>query len=545
MRNMTYSPSKTRYGQIASAIGLLGLLSAFIGFVWQGDISPAIIGFFVVGIAGIAAWVAITPQEAIGLLTGRQVRHGTLSIIATLLLVGIVALVYVALQRAVITLDMTQSEQFSLTRQSFDVLKRVNQPLQITGFYSSVMLPQREVDDQFFRLYETATDGLIRRVYIDPNEQPAIAQAFGMREDGDVFVSFLDENGNPDLSRYIYVTRGRGHERDMTEAIARLLISGEFTIFFDISYSSINPDDTGQQGITRVLNGLTLNGFNAGIMNLKEMEANGVEVPPEANAIVLTRMVEELSPGAIAILDRYLERGGALFVMADATFNENAFLAEDSPFNQYLWDNFGLKMLDAVIVDEMVSGPSALDVVSVVLSDGSSITDGLNDPNDASTQAQFRIARPVQIDTTPPVTNGMVIQTSMGSFGETDIETLSTTNNYSFSREDDFVGPMNVAAWAHNQTTGARVILIGDSDFITNGQVVTPMGNSILFLDGVAWLTDYAEDVNFSFQPRITDVPLIFVSPQQLDMIAFFTVVFMPGVVLATGLFIWRRRNRR
>ena len=43
----------------------------------------------------------------------------------------------------------------------------------------------RELDDEFFRLYETATNGLITRQYIDPDEQPALAQRYGVTEDGD------------------------------------------------------------------------------------------------------------------------------------------------------------------------------------------------------------------------------------------------------------------------------------------------------------------------------------------------------------------------
>ena len=64
------------------------------------------------------------------------------------------------------------------------------------------------------------------------------------------------------------------------------------------------------------------------------------------------------------MIDRYLQNGGSLFIMADVLFNENPFLKEDGSFNGYLWENFGLRALDAAVVDLAVSGQTALDVIS-------------------------------------------------------------------------------------------------------------------------------------------------------------------------------------
>ena len=96
-----------------------------------------------------------------------------------------------------------------------------------------------------------------------------------------------------------------------------------------------------------------------------------------------------------------------------------------------------------------------------------------------------------------------------------------------------------------DERTGARILLVGDVDWSTNGLVRSPVGNSILFTDGIAWLTGFGEQISFAPQCRNSNLPTIFLSTQQLDLIALITVVLMPGGALLLGLGVWWVRNRR
>jgi hypothetical protein len=88
-------------------------------------------------------------------------------------------------------------------------------------------------------------------------------------------------------------------------------------------------------------------------------------------------------------------------------------------------------------------------------------------------------------------------------------------------------------------------MLVGDSDFATNGFLASPQGNAYLLVDGIRWLIDYSSQVEFAPQARITNTPLIFTDRGSLDMIAFITVVLLPGIVLGAGMLVWLRRSRR
>jgi ABC-type uncharacterized transport system involved in gliding motility auxiliary subunit len=545
MKNDPIIITRNQIGQWGSYIGGAGLLLGILGWLWQGSITPIIGGLIITGIVGIGLWGLMTPQEFRDFISGRQVRYGTMAVFSTLLLVGIVALVYIILQRATLTLDMTLAQRFSLSRESLDILQGVNRDIRITGFYTSRALAAREIDDQFFRLYEAATNGRISRQYINPDEQPALAQRFGIYSDGSVFLSYLKPDGSVDFESLARVPRSSGgaQEREMTQAIARLLLSNTIKVYFDIGQGELDPLDTTQQGLSGIHAGMQESGLITESLSISSLAATGGSIPEDASAIIMARPTIDLDAAQIAVLDHYLQRGGSLFLMADALFNQNAFLSEGGAFNTYLWENYGIRGQQAVIVDFGANLRTPLDIIGAAVFTQTDIAARL-DPESAPTL--FRTARAVEVKTdNPPVNNGIVILSSEDSYGETNLRALAETNTYEWNPAEDIPGPLPVAVWAWDRNSGARILLVGDSDFVTNGFVTSAIGNAILFTDGVAWMTGLSEQVSFAPQGFSTGLPLIFITTQQLDLIALVTVILMPGFMIVLGLVVWTRRVRR
>lgn len=476
---------------------------------------------------------------------GRGLRHLILTVAMTIVLVLMIAFVYDRAAKAVMTLDMTTAQQFTLSNETLRVLDEVDRPIRITGFYTSETIRLRELDALIVRLYESATDGLITSEYINPDERPAVAQQFQLEADGELFVSYLTPDGAVDFSTLTRVVPENNQERNITSAIVRLLEINKFTVAFDTTYGNIDPNDQTNRGYTGILNGLSANGIITMSLDLAGLAARGGDIDETVNTVVLTRMRSQISSAAIGVLDRFLDRGGSLLIMIDAETGDNVFLSESDPFNAYLWENFGLRAIDAVAIDAISNAGTELDLLSYATSDGSTITSRINNPDDPQSRVLFRVARAIGIDPTPPVSNGMVIATSEMSYGETDLVNLLGSNRYDFNVNEDVVGPVNVAAWANNEATGARILLVGDTDWATNGLVRNPQGNGVLFTDGIAWLTGFGERLIFAPQGRATNLPTIFLSTQELDMIALFTALLMPGGALLLGLGIWWTRMRR
>ncbi|MCL4255925.1 MAG: Gldg family protein, partial [Anaerolineae bacterium] len=497
-------------GQILSFIGAFGLLLSVIALLWEGQMNLFAWVGIGLGIIGLVGWLLIAPSDFIGFFTGKRIRQSTLAVFSTALFIGIVVMVYIYVERAVITMDMTVRGTYTLTSTTLRVLQDLNRDIRITAFYSPSNIGLRELDDQFFRQYEVESNGKITRAYIDPIAQPGIAALFNA-EDGDVFISYVQDDGTVDFNSVVYVPMGERQERDMTNAINRLLNTGNYTVLYDIGFGGRSPNDASTNGMSLSGQLLRFEGYNIELVDLQtDILANNIPIPDSVDVIILARPLIRLSGEAIALLDDYLKRGGGLLILGDVSGGEERVLSEDDPFNQYLWQNWGLSLLDAVVVDYAISGDTPLDVVSFQIYD-SPISADIDPSGDIESRTQFRIARPIAVDENPPVNNGRVIDTSPQAYAETNIAQVLLNNAYQYDEDEDFQGQMTLVAWAADGEEGGRVVLIGDSDFATDGQIVSPAGNGILLVNAVKWLTGYQDTVTFGFEATGVGLPTIFV----------------------------------
>ncbi len=551
MQARSVAITRRQLGQLGSALLGLGGLITLTSFVWSLALNEGAALGLLLSAVGAALWGTMTPHEFRAFFTGRQVQRSTEAIFTTLLLTAIVTVSYIIVQRAVIVSDLTIDRRFTLTEQTRELLRVVERsprPLRILGFYRPQDLLQREIDDAYWQLYEAESNGAITRQYVDPIREPGIAAPFtaALAANYYVFVGFVNPDGTLDLSTVTPVANQAAQERSMTEAIARLLAGGSFKVYFEQGLQTLDALSNTQQGMSILNNNLRANGIITDALRLSDLAQNGQFIPRDASALIIARPQREMTEAELAVVREYVERGGALFIAADFFPTSDVFLHAGSPFNAYLWETFGLRMTDAVVVDTLSPGPSALHVVSAQVVAENVLTAGLNLPNDPSTAVLFHMARAIEVNPNPPVPNGTVIFSSQQSWGETDTRAIVERNEFIADPQTDIRGPLSLVAFAENPATGARVVLVGDGEFLTNGYTSAQTqfyaaGNATLFMNSIGWLTGFSQEV--AFAPRaFTTTPVLFSGGQQLDIIAFITLVLMPGAMLLTaGIVYWRR----
>lgn len=551
MQRRTVALTRGQMGQIGSIIGGLGILLGLLGAIWQGGITSAVIGFFAVGIIGLALWYSMTPQDVKAFVQGRQTRYSTIAFFSTLLLIGIVSLVYILVQREAIVADQTIDRRFSLSPQSIAMLQQIQRTpnrIEITAFYSSQDILQREVDDQYFQLYESATNRHVYRRFVNPVEDPAFTAGYlsALEQGINVFASFVDENDQIIQGTTIPIDLTDRQEYDLSQGLRQLLAAGRFKVYFETGAGEPDPLSNTQQGLSLINGYMRTNGIVTEPLNLANIAAAQGQIPNDASAIIIAQPRRDFIPTEVAVLDAYLKRGGALFIAADV-FNDNTTLflgSQDSPFNAYLWENFGLRMTSQIVVDPASSGQTALDVIGAAIYANNAIGQNLNIEGDQNTATQFRIARAIEVDPEPPVTNGNVIMTTPSAWGEIDWEGVFGRSEYAYEEGVDAPGALSLVTWARNPQTNAKIVLVGDADFMTNGMVTAPAGNTILVLDSIGWMTGYTEEVSFEPKAYLT-VPVMFVGGPMLDQIALFTMIIMPGAMLLMAAAVYLRRTRR
>jgi ABC-type uncharacterized transport system involved in gliding motility auxiliary subunit len=550
MDNQHNTPSPVRIsradlGQFSSILfALFGFLS-ILAYFYEGELRPYNIVMIAVSVIFLVLWVLISPSGFVGFITGRQIRYGTSALISSFLVISILTMTYIYVERQVIAYDLTETGSFTLGNTTQQIIDRIPIGMRIIGFYSAENIAVRELDDQYWRQYEIMSNGKIQRLYIDPVEYPAMVEAYNA-EDGDVFIALVDETGEIINSTISYVPMEGRHERDMSYAINRLLQQGTFSAFFDTSHGQRNLRDTSSAGISIAGQLLELNGWRVVEFDLKELAENDVPIPDQADVIILSRPREAFTQPIIDLIDDYLARGGSLLILTDPVLANEGFLLENSEFNQYLWSNWGIRALDVVVVEFLpgLNMPTPLDAISYQVFD-SPITAGINIEEDPNSRTHFRLARAIDVSDSPPVNNGRAVQSSAYSYGEVNLPALGLNDEYEYDEDEDIVGPLTLVGFAINAETDGRIVLMGDSDFMSDGFIGSPEGNAYLFVGALNWLTKFEESITFGYSQTSLAQPTIFISPAQLDQVTFFVIFLVPSIVLLGGLGTWLYRSRR
>ena len=153
------------------------------------------------------------------------------------------------------------------------------------------------------------------------------------------------------------------------------------------------------------------------------------------------------------------------------------------------------------------------------------------------------------------------LQTSAQSWAEADIDELATGQVELNEEAGDRPGPVTIgmavsapAPSVEPAVTGidaedaepdanppeTRLVVVGDSDFATNG-VVGIQGNRDMFLNTINWLAQ--QENLISIRARDPEDRRLTLTADQQRRLFWLSLVLVPGFVLGTGVYTWWRRR--
>jgi ABC-type uncharacterized transport system involved in gliding motility auxiliary subunit len=115
------------------------------------------------------------------------------------------------------------------------------------------------------------------------------------------------------------------------------------------------------------------------------------------------------------------------------------------------------------------------------------------------------------------------------------------------SEKEDIKGPLSMAAALAPKAPPAEgkprpaIVVIGNSTFASNAFINFP-GNSDFFLHTAAWLAQDRDMITIG--PRDQALRPFVPNPVQERTLLYVQVIFLPAVVLITGINVWRKRRR-
>jgi ABC-type uncharacterized transport system involved in gliding motility auxiliary subunit len=449
-------------------------------------------------------------------------KRGTLyALNAALMSVAFIAIMVIANIVAIqykYTYDATEAQIHTLSPQSKQVVKELDQKIEIIGFFSGSDYWQQDNFEELLDQYLRETDMLSYKV-IDPDSQPLEVRAYEEPYQG---LLIRTET----RTERVY----SASEQNITGAILKVTSDTPKTVYFLTGHQEHDPDASGSDGYSTVTGWLRSQNYEVKTLNLALITDT---IPSDATVIVIAGPQKMLLDSELTQLQAYLASGGRALIMQDP-FSE-------ADLSVFLF-NWQVRFENGIVVDRVryVENPAYPATDSYPYS---TITQDMNGliavfPR-ARSVSQIGDAASTDITYTP------LVETSNQSWGETSEEVAERD-------EADITGPLVLAAAIESQPTltaesdeaGAktRMVLIGDSDFASNATADIP-GNGVLFLNAVNWLAE--EEQLIAIGPKDAGGQPPSFTETTNAVIGLSSICGVPVIILGLGIAVWIVRRLR
>ncbi|MCX6552080.1 MAG: GldG family protein, partial [Acidobacteria bacterium] len=455
--------------RILRLMGWLGIAVASIALVAQHGLLPGErYAYYVFG-AGMACVIAcvLGQWRGIARIFDRPLtRYGAAAVTGVLIVLCVVG----------------ATRQSRLSDQTLAVLARLDSPLTVVVFERPFEL-QRWQDE--LKEYEYAS----RRVsaeYVDPDTQPAVAKQYQVQQYGTAVCTYKGRTEPVDSFT----------EQALTNGIARVVFDQQRKLYFTSGHGERDTASSEPGGYGTMSAALGRDRFTVGTVEISRQGG----VPGDAAVLVVAGPRTDFVPGDIDALTRYLGNNGKLLMALDPPVKPDA-----PPLTNLiaLAHDWGFDVGNDIIIDASGLGQ--------ILGVDASVPVASNYPLHPITPGftlltAFPLARSVS-----PVTGGVngrspqtFVETGPNSWAETDATALVAGGEVTVAFDEakgDRKGPVSIAAAVSapsvrsdggdptgTPAAGARVAIVGDSDFASNAAVTT-QGNKDLFLNTIGWLS--------------------------------------------------------
>jgi ABC-type uncharacterized transport system involved in gliding motility auxiliary subunit len=445
------------------------------------------------------------------------------SFFVVLFLMMVVLLGYLASQYR-LTKDITQANRNILTQGSVNVLKQMKEPINITVFATKDDASSgdnfRKGMIDFVARYQREKKN-ISLTFINPSEEPKLAQDAGIKSDGEVIVEYQKrvEHITPPIA-----------EQEMTNLLVRLSRTNQQAVMYLDGHGERNLLGIKNHDIGEFGKQLEAKGFKFANPDLTIAQA----VPSNGAMLVIASPQVDVSDVEAKKIKAYLEGGGNLLWLLDD-------------------DNLrGLKEV-ADYLGLQVSPGIALDMASAQYGADARVSfASLYGEHPITTNFMLRTLFPEAHQVTAQGTdeNGWKVSNlvEVAPNGWLASKKLAKDAKPVFDEKNDKRGPINIGVALERVygKKGQRIVVMGNANFLSN-TFITNGGNLDLGVNIVNWLA--GDDKLITIQPMpLKDINVTIPDTNTGRMVAW-TVFhgfqyFIPlGMMIAGFYFWWKRRK--
>ena len=453
-------------------------------------------------------------------LKARQTKYGAYAAAYILVVLAIVVVANVLANRYNKSLDTTANKQYSLSDQTKKIIGGLKQNATITYFNQSTRFQQgKDVLDEYANLSPK-----IHIVYVDPDKNPQLARAAGIRDFGTALVQIGDKK---DTAKSVT-------EEGLTGAFIRVLKGTTRTVCFVTGSGEHAMDDTERDGLSQFKDVLAKDEYQAKSIDLLQK----AEVPSDCTAVVIAGPTHDYQQPEVDAIKTYVENGGRAFFMLDPPiqFGRSTIAANDALTS--LLASWGVTLDKDMILDLNPVGQLAGLGPQVAL-----VTTYSSQPIVSQMRGSavgFPLSRSMEIKNTG--------KTSVEKLFDSSSSSLATSNlsspEVSVADPNNRKGPLTIAA-AGTYNTGkqnsqGRFVVTGSSSWAAN-RFLGFNGNSDLALNAVNWLS--SDEDMISIRPKQQEDRRITMTRAQLNLVRATSQFVLPLLVVITGTMVWWKRR--
>lgn len=438
----------------------------------------------------------------------RSLRYGANASAMTLLFLVIMVFANILAVRYHRRFDLTQQKQFSISQQTTQILQKLTQPIEIIGFYNGQDAVMQANLESRLKEYRAVSSQISYR-FVDPDRDPVTASAENITTYGTV----------------VFKSGGRSQrinaieEKDITGAILKVSAATKTKVLFVTGHGEREIETTDPNGLGDIKQQLEADNFEVETINLLVKST----IPVENTVVVLADPLDPLQAAEEQSLTTYLDNGGRLVIMSNPL--SAAPLSEAMKSWNLTWQN-------DIILDQQsqVGNPVAPAVIEYPFSD---ITKDLK--GQASVFNSVRSIKEIADFPAEGYSVETLLQSSDQSVGATKFDSGQVE-----TQESDEPGPLSFG-YAIETPKKARIVVVGDVDFATNGFLKVSQANAPLFRNMVAWAAAQEELISVP-SPEPVDRQ-VFLTESQANIIFYSCVAGLPLLFLVSGVAVWWRRR--
>ena len=539
------------------------------------------VGITLTGITLIIATVIIFLYTNKGFWSMRSTEAGTNALISTVAVIVILGLVNFLAVKYSYRQDFTETKLYSLSPQSQQLVKNLEQPLTVYVFDS----PPNPFDRTLLENYARYNSNF-KFEFVDPQIQIGLAQKFKVERVGDIYL----ESGDKQQLVQVISPATRLSEIKLTNAIAKIIRKEQPIIYILQGHGepSLQPRAI---SFSQAVSNLEDKGYLVKPLNL----ASSPLVPPDASVLIVSNGERSLLDGEVKALKKYVDNGGSLLAM----YNADSKVKIDS-----LLSEWGISLDDGLVVDASGTGeifglgPSVTLVVDysshpITQDFGNGISlfpwarAIITKPVDNITATSLLItnsqtwaesnteAEEVQLDPTEDLEGPLDIGVALvrksrenefkpdNNYQSSEKKEISSNNDQEKSPNSDasisppksdtdlpnppaVKAPENQPITTPDNTKTAsaetKMVVIGNANFATNGWFQQQL-NGDLFLNAIAWLAN-EDEKTLSISPKQPTNRRLNLTLFQAGLIGWLALLIIPGLGFITAIVTWWRRSR-